>query len=138
MISTRHLLKPIQRQKMVISIIGTGIRLGFRYRKTIYKILTAQDRVIGSAWKRGGYGRQTRYGVRTGAAAGTLVAPFITNFAPDTPGNELQKPVQKRERPSPSKPYKARSRFPRRSNPEYSRNCPPNRYSGRSRYSQYR
>ncbi len=106
---------------MVISIIGTGIKLGFRYRKVIYKVLTAQDKAIGSAWRKGGYGRQTRYGVRTGAAAGTLAAPLISNLAPDTPGNELQKPVQKRQQFTPRKSYQTRSGQSRRSSPEYSK-----------------
>ncbi len=122
---------------MVISILGTGIRLGWRFRKTIYKILTAQDRAIGSAWKRGGYGRQSRYGVRTGAALGTLTAPFITNLAPDTPGNELQKPIQKRQLATPRKPYKARSgrstsndsRYSKRQFNYQNRRCPsPRKY----------
>ncbi len=115
-------------------VIGTVIKLAFRHRKTLYKILTAQDRAIGSAWKRGGYGRQTRYGVRTGAAAGTLTAPFITNLAPDTPGNELQKSIQKRQQPTSRKPYKTRNRpTGRNSGRSYSErrySC----YSGRSRY----
>jgi len=112
-------------------------QLVFRYRKGLYKVLTAQDRAIGSAWKRGGYGRQAQYGARTGAAAGTLTAPFISNFAPDSPGNELQKPIQKRKQPTPRKPYKTRGGFPVRSgtrstNQQYSyqnRRCPrPRKY----------
>ncbi len=119
---------------MVISIAWTGIKLGFRYRKALYKILTAQDRAIGSAWKRGGYGRQTRYGVRTGAAVGTLVAPFITNIAPDSPGNELQKPVQKRQRPQTYKPHQTRGRRTTRSYPERPSVCYPNQSRRQSRY----
>ncbi len=113
---------------MVISIIATTIRLAFRYRKGLYKVLTAQDRAIGAAWKRGGYGRQTRYGIRTGAGAGTLIAPFISNFAPDSPGNELQKPVQKRQSITPRKPYKTRSRQSTRNPP-----CYPTRFNNNSR-----
>ncbi len=104
-------------------VIGTIARIAFRHRKTLYKILTAQDRAIGSAWKRGGYGRQTRYGVRTGAAVGTLTAPFITNLAPDSPGNELPIPVQKRQQFTTRPPYKTRYR-------------PTKRYSVRSGFGQ--
>ncbi len=107
-------------------VIGIIARIVFRHRKTLYKILTAQDRAIGSAWKRGGYGRQTRYGVRTGAAAGTLTAPFITNFAPDTPGNELQTPFQKRIKTY--TPYKTRSRFSTRYSSRSSFGQRPNKF----------
>ncbi len=104
-----------------MSLYG-AIRIGqlaFKFRKTIYNVLTAQDRYIGKAWQVGGYGRQTRYGVRTGAAAGTLTAPFISNFADDSPGNGIQT-IQKKQ-PQTSKPYKTRNRFSVRNRSRYSR-----------------
>ncbi len=112
-------------------------QIAIRYRKIIYKVLTAQDRVVGSAWRRGGYSKAAQYGVRSGAGIGTLTAPLISNFADDSPGNELQKPVQKRQQPTARKPYKTRGGFTGRSS---SRNrseyCPSkyNRYSNTRRY----
>ncbi len=95
---------------MVISVLATTIRLAFRYRKVIYKVLTAQDRAIGSAWRKGGYGRQAQYGARTGALVGTVVGAFI---APDTPGNTIELFPSKKQRPSikTRKSYQARHRY---------------------------
>ncbi len=91
------------------AIISIG-KFAFKYRKTIYKILTAQDRVIGSAWRRGGYSKAAQYGARSGALAGTVGGAFITDYAPDSPGNELQKPIQKKQPVyTTRKPYKTRS-----------------------------
>ncbi len=98
---------------MVISVLATTIRLAFRYRKVIYKVLTAQDRAIGAAWRKGGYGRQAQYGARTGALVGTVVGAFI---APDTPGNNIELFPSKKQRPqfTSRKPNKTRNRFPTR------------------------
>ncbi len=123
---------------MVISILATTIRLAFRYRKGIYKVLTAQDRAIGSAWRKGGYGRQTQYGVRTGAAAGTLTAPFITNIAPDSPGNELQKPIQKKQQYTSRPSNQTRNRPTTRSSPECPTRFQTKYFGRRSRTSKYR
>ncbi len=54
-------------------------------------------------------GRAVRHGLTTGSVAGTLI-----NVAPDSPGNELQKPFQKRQRFTPGKSYQTRRRFTRR------------------------
>ncbi len=96
---------------MVISIIGRALQVGFKYRKQIYRVLVAQDRAIDRAFRVGGYSRQTRYGARHGALAGSLIGTFLPNFAPDTPGNEFQKPFQKKQ-PSARKSYQTRSRRP--------------------------
>ncbi len=91
--------------------IGTTV---FRYRKYIYRTLAAQDRAIDKAFKVGGYSRQTRYGARHGALAGSVIGSLISSNAPDTPGNELQKPFEKRQRVTPRKPYQTRYRRTRR------------------------
>ncbi len=111
---------------MVISVLATTIRLAFRYRKVIYKVLTAQDRAIGSAWRKGGYSRQAQYGARSGALVGTVVGAFI---APDTPGNDnvvFPKKV-KRPRFTPGKPNQARNRYSTQSSRRNRYGCYPRR-----------
>ncbi len=107
-------------------------QLAFKYRKVIYKVLTAQDRAIGSAYRRGGYGKATQYGVRTGAGIGALSAPFIPNYAPDTPGNGIQKIFQKQ--PTTRKPYKARNRYPKRADSSIRTYRSNRRYCRQPRY----
>ncbi len=105
-------------------VLGAGIRIAqtvFRYRKYIYRTLVAQDRAIDKAFKVGGYSRQTRYGARHGALAGSVIGTIISN-APDSPGNEFQKPFQKRQRITTRTPYKTRSRQSIRSYP-WRRRC---------------
>ena len=98
---------------MVLSLVGRIVQTGFKYRKQIYRTLVAQDRAIDKAFKVGGYSRATRYGVRHGALAGSIIGTVISNLAPETPGNEFQIPWQKRPRPQTRKPYQTRSRQPR-------------------------
>lgn len=131
----RHLLKPISQQKMTIgSIFKIGIPIVqqvYKHRKTIYAVLTAQDRYISSAFRYGGYGKATSYGVRSGALAGSTIGYFISN-APDTPGNGIQTPFQKQ--PQTSKPYKTRNRFSSRLGSRNADRDKYNRYCRRSRY----
>ncbi len=109
-------------------VIAGAIKIAltaFRHRNVIYKVLTAQDRAIGSAFRKGGYSKATQYGARHGAITGTVAGAFIGHNAPDSPGNELQKPVQKRQRVTTSTPYKTHNRFATRSRPERDRFCYP-------------
>ncbi len=101
----RHLIKPIlpEEQLVLSQIIKIGT-IAFRYRKQLYKVLVAQDRAIGGAWRRGGYGRQTQYGVRHGLVAGTIAGTIINEMIPDTPNGALQK------RTKPRNQYKKRPR----------------------------
>ncbi len=119
----------------IITIAARVAQQVFKHRKSIYKVLTAQDKYIDRSMRAGGYGRQARYGVRHGALAGSVIGSII-NDASDSPGNGIQKPFKS---PTPSgKPYKTRGRFSVRSNRRYSRqSCPSprNRYSySRRRY----
>ncbi len=116
-------------------IIITAAKYGIKYRKQIYKVLTAQDKYIGQAWRRGGYGRQAQYGVRSGALAGSVIGTIISNYADDSPGNGIQKTFVKR--PKTGTPYKARSgpsvrssgRSYSRTSTYQSRRCPsPRKY----------
>ncbi len=78
----------------LIPIIVTAAKVAtkvYKHRKAIYAVLTAQDRYISSAFRYGGYGKATSYGVRSGALAGSVIGSFINN-AEDTPGNGVQKP----------------------------------------------
>ncbi len=122
----------------LVPIIITAAKVAqkvYQHRKAIYAVLTAQDRYISSAFRYGGYGKATSYGVRSGALAGSIAGAFINN-ASDSPGNGIQKPFK--SSPTPGKPNKTRGRFPVRSNRRYSRqSCPSprNRYSySRRRY----
>ena len=97
----------------------------------------AQDKAIGGAYRKGGYGKATQYGVRTGAGAGALIGSLLSNNALDTPGNELQTPYKKPIPIKTGKSYQTRLRRTGR----YSRRCYPerntrryNRYSNSSRY----
>ncbi len=123
---------------MVLGVIAKGIQLGFRYRKQIYRIISAQDRYIDKSMRLGDYGRQARWGVRHGATVGSIVSSYINTVAEDTPGNAIQKKLQQ---PKTSKPYKARSRRPsgynRRDNcdPRFDKNC---RRSSNRKYYQRR
>ena len=90
-------------------VLGQILKVGsvlIKHRKAIYAVLTAQDRYISSAFRYGGYGKATSYGVRSGALAGSIAGAFITN-APDSPGNDA--PISfKKNVPKTNKPYKTR------------------------------
>ncbi len=94
-------------------VLGQILKVGsviVRHRKAIYAVLTAQDRYISSAFKYGGYGKATSYGVRSGALAGSVIGAFI-NKAEDSPGNGIQKDLpKKRSRITTGKPYQTRRR----------------------------
>ncbi len=122
----------------LVPIIITAAKVAqkvYQHRRAIYAVLTAQDRYIGSAFRYGGYGKATNWGVRSGALAGSVIGQFINN-ASDSPGNGIQKPF-KSSTPS-GKPDKTRGRFSVRSNRRNRRqSCPRprNRYSySRRRY----
>ncbi len=93
---------------MVLSAAIRIAQIAFKSRNQIYKVLTAQDRVVGQAWRKGGYGRQAQYGARSGALAGSVIGSLISNTADDSPGNGISKtvPVGTTSRT----PYKARYR----------------------------
>ncbi len=68
-------------------------KLGWRYRKQIYRGLVAQDRAIDKAFKVGGYGLQTRRGARHGALVGSIGGSLIGYQGEDS-GNAVQKTQQ--------------------------------------------
>ncbi len=109
---------------MVIALVRPAIIVAqqiIKHRKAIYAVLTAQDRYISKSFKYGGYGKATSYGVRSGALIGSVAGAFISN-AEDSPGNAIQKQIQKQ---SPTrKPYKTRRGFtviPKRGYRKYNR-----------------
>ncbi len=114
-------------------VIGIGIKIlqtAFRYRNQIYKVLSAQDRAIGTAARIGGYGRQAQRGVRHGAIAGSVIGTVLSEFGDDIEdGFQTAKPV------STSRKYsKTFNRRPRRFSPR----CPTSpRYSTRGRQPRY-
>ncbi len=112
-------------------VLGAALRIAqfaIRHRNTIYKVLTAQDRVVGSSFRRGGYSKATQYGARHGALAGSVIGSIITANAPDSPGNEFSEPIQKRQRSATRSPYKTRYRPPSRYRSEYTTTGGTNRY----------
>ncbi len=117
-------------------VLGQILKVGsvlIKHRKTIYAVLTAQDRYISKSFKYGGYGKATSYGVRSGALIGSVAGAFISN-AEDTPGNAIQKTFTK----SPSgKSYQTRNRFAKRNYSRYRNKCKPYnkyRYTNNRRY----
>ncbi len=122
------------RLKMVIALVKPAIIIAqqiIKHRKAIYAVLTAQDRYISSAFRYGGYGKATSYGVRSGALAGSIAGAFISN-APDTPGNGIQTPFQKQ--PATSKQDQTRRR---QSSSKYGRNANRDKYNRYCRQSRY-
>ncbi len=120
----------------LIPIIVTAAKVAqsvYKHRKSIYAVLTAQDRYISKSFRYGGYGKATSYGVRSGALAGSIAGAFINN-ASDTPGNGIQKPITV---PTPRTPYKTRrrpttssyGRYPFRQRFDRKQRCPrPRKY----------
>ncbi len=114
-----------------MAILSTAIKIAqqvYKNRQTLYKVITAQDKYVGQAWKKGGYGKASVYGVRSGAVLGTIAGSFIKNDADDSPGNGIQKPFTKTKLPSSGKSYQTRRRYTKRdscwypSKRNYSRN----------------
>ncbi len=106
---------------MVISVIARIVqRLGSQGFRQLYRAVNYQDKIIDKSWSYARIAKPIRQGVRHGAAGGALTGTFLKELlAPDSPGNEFQKPFQKRQRITPSKPYQTRQRFSVR--------CPPRR-----------
>ncbi len=120
----------------IIPIIVSAAKVAhtvYKHRKTIYAVLTAQDRYISKSFRYGGYGKATSYGVRSGALAGSIAGAFINN-ADDSIGNGVSTtqpkyttgPPNKTRRRQPTGNY---SRKPSFSRPRYNRRCPrPRKY----------
>ncbi len=98
----------------------------WRFRKQIYKGLVAQDKIIGTTWKMGGYGRWTSAGVRHGALVGTTVGGLIGYQGEDS-GNAIQKP----QSPSTNQVNKTYNRLAGRYSRRSKNKCSP-RYRGRN------
>ncbi len=90
----------------IIPIAIQVLKTGFRYRKQIYAVITAQDRAIKGAFVGTRISKAAQYGWRTGAGAGGLLGSLNNYNADDTPGNGVQKTISK-QTPS-SKPHKTR------------------------------
>ncbi len=109
---------------MVIGLIRPLIVVAqqvFKHRRTIYKVLTAQDKYISRSMKAGGYGKQAEYGVRSGALAGSIIGSFI-NQADDSPGNgaiPYKKPVIKTGKQSQTRYRRSTSGYRRNAKCEY-------------------
>ncbi len=78
----------------------------------------AQDRAIDKAFRVGGYGRQTRYGVRHGALAGSIIGTLISDTDNQLNGNGIQKTIRKPKQTTTGKSYKTRSRRSTRFTPK--------------------
>lgn len=114
-------------------VIGIGIKIlqtAFRYRNQIYKVLSAQDRAIGTAARIGGYGRQAQRGVRHGAIAGSVIGTVLSEF-----GDDIEDFGQTKQPVSTSRKYtKTRRRYPSRFNIRCPTDIRPRRRRRRSHY----
>ncbi len=91
-------------------VLGQILKIGsfvVRHRKTIYRVLSAQDRYIDRSMKAGRYGKAARYGVRHGALVGSLTGSLL---APDTPGNDDAFQKTNGQQPKTGTPHKTRYR----------------------------
>ena len=106
-----------------MTLLGPAIKIAqtvYKHRQSIYRVIVAQDKAIGGAYRKGGYGKATQYGVRTGAGAGALIGSLISNQAEDTPGNGISTFPKKIPKRNPSRStYKTRGRQTRRCYPRY-------------------
>ncbi len=103
---------------MVLALVRPIIAVAsqvFKHRKAIYAVLTAQDRYISSAFRYGGYGKATSYGVRSGALAGSVIGAFINN-AEDSPGDAVPQKIQQS---TPGKQNQTRGRRTGRNSSRY-------------------
>ncbi len=91
---------------MVYGAIARGISLGWRYRKQIYAVITAQDRAIKGAFVGTRVSKAGQWGWRTGAGAGSLIGSLITEDDGINDDDGLQKEYVKV--PSPGKYSKTR------------------------------
>ncbi len=114
---------------MVIALVRPAIIVAqqiIKHRKAIYAVLTAQDRYISGAFRYGGYGKATSYGVRSGALIGSVAGAFIKNDE-ITPDNGEVFP-KKQPKTTTGKSYQTRRRYSRRPATKYCRNERPDRY----------
>ncbi len=116
-----------------MTLVSAGIRIAqfvIKNRRALYKVFNYQDKIIERSLRAGGVSRASRIGVRHGALAGSTAGIFL-NISPDTPGNVIQKQIQKqREFISKTyKPQKTRSGYSRRNGGRYSGKppCDPRR-----------
>ncbi len=103
----------------------------WRFRKQIYKGLVAQDKIIGTTWKMGGYSKWTSAGIRHGALAGSTIGGLIGYQGEDS-GNAIQKP----QSPSSNQVGKTYSRQSRRYSRRSQNVCRP-RYRFRNSNRRY-
>ena len=109
-------------------ILKLGVRAGSRYYK-------AEGRAFKSLYKGSSLPRGVGRGARHGLTAGSIAGTFINSPADDTPGNGIQKRIQRKY--PPRKPYQTRRGQTSRSRPckpEYNRFGKSSRFSSRRRY----
>ncbi len=121
-ISRRHLLKPITRTMPVhFKVIGPTVRYhANRAFGELYRAINFQDRLINQAWTKGKFVKEIRWGVRHGAAAGSILGPALFEFGDDIEDGRFPT----RDVPPTGQYSKTRYRSTRR-------NCPSNKKSNR-------
>ncbi len=119
----------------IAPILRTGIRTVGKY---VYQGLRQQDRIIDYTYRRTGlYNRGVVRGIKHGLAGGQIIGgtASLGLNAPDTPGNDVGIPFQKRPKFTSRKSYQTRRG---QSGRRFTR-CKPiprfSQYSRRSRFS---
>jgi len=102
-------------------LVSTIVRIGQVAARAITRYNRYESKLFDSAYR--GFPRSVGRGARHGYIGGTIAGTLLGNDAPDTPGNELQKPFQKSPKYA-SQTYqqnKTRRRQTGRCNPRYRR-----------------
>ncbi len=65
-------------------VIGPAVRYhANRAFGELYRAINYQDKLINKAWTKGKFIKEIRWGVRHGAAAGSIVGPLLFEFGDD-------------------------------------------------------
>ncbi len=116
----------------IASLVGPTVRGFVRVQsRNIYQVLKIQDRIIDKTYRKAGlYNRGIVTGIKHGLIAGQVIGGTLNlGLAPDSPGRDLDGPIQKKPRYSSRKSYKTRGRFSR---------CYPTKRSSRQKPVRYR
>ncbi len=125
----------------IASLAGPVVRRFIRSQsQNVYQVLKIQDRIIDKTYRKAGlYNRGLVKGIQHGLISGQIIGGFLQLGLNDdqslTPGNNA--PVQPRNGPQTSTPYKTRRGFSTRYGSRNPARCYTNIRRGRSRSRKY-